>query len=177
MDLLSNDMAGMFQSTMFSDCAIEVQNSQIKVHKCILASRSEVFKSLLTDDGCKFSPNGIEMNGFRLEVVNEMVNYLYTGKSPNMDEMALELFEIGHKYELEQLKSMAEESLLYSLSIENVLDYLECSLLYSSKVLEEFCLRFIHLNAENLINTVKWRAVVNNNPLLIAKLYSIGITD
>uniref|UniRef100_A0A0K0F516 Speckle-type POZ protein (inferred by orthology to a human protein) n=1 Tax=Strongyloides venezuelensis TaxID=75913 RepID=A0A0K0F516_STRVS len=146
MNLLSNDMADMLQSTMFSDCAINVRDSQIKVHKCVIASRSKVFKSLLTEGGCKFAPNVIEMNSFRLEVVEEMVNYLYTGKSPNMDEMALELFEIGHKYELEQLKSMAEESLLYNLSIRNVCDYLTHSRLYSSKVLEEFCLRFIHLN-------------------------------
>uniref|UniRef100_A0A0K0F515 Speckle-type POZ protein (inferred by orthology to a human protein) n=1 Tax=Strongyloides venezuelensis TaxID=75913 RepID=A0A0K0F515_STRVS len=174
MDLLSNDMAGMLQSAIFSDCTIEVQDSQIKVHKCVIASRSKVFKSLLTDGECKFGPNVIEINGFRLEVVKEMVNYLYTGKSPNMDEMALELFEIGHKYELEQLKSMAEKNLVYSLSIENVCDYLERTLLYSSEILSEWYLRFVYFNLENIVNKEEWKVIANKYPSLNAKLLSIG---
>uniref|UniRef100_A0A0N5C1Y6 BTB domain-containing protein n=1 Tax=Strongyloides papillosus TaxID=174720 RepID=A0A0N5C1Y6_STREA len=114
----------MLQLPMFSDCVIEVQGLQIKVHKCTLAGRSEVFKSLLTEEGCKSSPNIIKINDFRPEVAKEMVNYLYTGKPPNMNKMTLEIFDIGRKYGLEQLKSMAEDILFRSLSIENVYYYL-----------------------------------------------------
>uniref|UniRef100_A0A0N5BT33 Speckle-type POZ protein (inferred by orthology to a human protein) n=1 Tax=Strongyloides papillosus TaxID=174720 RepID=A0A0N5BT33_STREA len=175
LNLLMNDIAGMLESSKFSDCVIKVGNSKINVHKCILVSRSQVFDSMLTDKQSESNPNIIEINGFRLEVVKEMINYLYSGKSPNIDKMACEMLEIGEKYNLKRLKLMAEESLLYSMSVENVCDYLACSELYSGEILKGFCMRFIYLNAENVVNTEKWKKVVIDHPLLIANIFNIAV--
>uniref|UniRef100_A0A0N5BT34 Speckle-type POZ protein (inferred by orthology to a human protein) n=1 Tax=Strongyloides papillosus TaxID=174720 RepID=A0A0N5BT34_STREA len=175
LNILLNDIADMLESQMFSDCVIKVGNSKMNVHKCILASRSEVFGSILADQQYESCSGIIEINGFRLEVVKEMINYLYTGMSPNMDNMACEMLEIGEKYRLERLKLMAEESLLYSLSIENACDYLACSELYSGEILKGFCMRFIYLNAENVVNTEKWKKVVSDHPLLVAKIFNVAV--
>uniref|UniRef100_A0A0N5BT35 BTB domain-containing protein n=1 Tax=Strongyloides papillosus TaxID=174720 RepID=A0A0N5BT35_STREA len=175
MNVLLDDVAGMLESPKFSDCIIKVGKSKINVHKCILASRSKVFDSILADKQYESSSSIIEINGLRPEIVKEMVNYLYTGKSPNMNEVACEMLEIGEKYGLELLKLMAQESLVHSLSIENACNYLVCSELYSGEILKDWCLRFIYLNAENIINSEEWKEIVSNYPLLVAKLFNIAV--
>uniref|UniRef100_A0A0N5BD92 MATH domain-containing protein n=1 Tax=Strongyloides papillosus TaxID=174720 RepID=A0A0N5BD92_STREA len=141
----------------------------------LLLYHQKFFHSILAEKQYELIPNIIEINGFSPDVVEEMTNYLYTGKSPNMDEIACEMLEIGEKYGLERLKLMAEESLLYNLSTENACNYLICSELYSGEILKEWCLRFIYLNAENIVNTEEWKEVVSNYPLLIAKLFNIAV--
>uniref|UniRef100_A0A0N5BT32 Speckle-type POZ protein (inferred by orthology to a human protein) n=1 Tax=Strongyloides papillosus TaxID=174720 RepID=A0A0N5BT32_STREA len=173
--LLSDDIAGLLESSKFSGCVIKVGNSKINVHKCILASRSQVFDSILTRKQCESNPYIIEIDCFRFDVVYEMIYYLYTGKSPNMDEMACKMLEIGEICKLKQLKLMAEESLIHSLSIENACNYLVCSELYSSEILKDWCLRFIYLNAENIVNKEEWKKVVSDYPLLIAKIFNIAV--
>uniref|UniRef100_A0A0N5BPA0 Speckle-type POZ protein (inferred by orthology to a human protein) n=1 Tax=Strongyloides papillosus TaxID=174720 RepID=A0A0N5BPA0_STREA len=175
LNVLLNDIADMLGSSELSDCVIKVGDSEIKVHKFVLASRSEVFSLILTNEDYKSNPNVIKINDFRLEVVKEMITYLYTGKSPNMDKMACEMLEIGEEYKLGQLKLMAEESLLHSLSIKNVCYYLVCSEVYSGGILQEWCLRFIYLHAKEIIDTKGWGKVVNAYPLLAAKLLSIAV--
>uniref|UniRef100_A0A0N5B2C3 Speckle-type POZ protein (inferred by orthology to a human protein) n=1 Tax=Strongyloides papillosus TaxID=174720 RepID=A0A0N5B2C3_STREA len=176
-NVLLNDIAGMCESPKFSDCIINAEGCQFNVHRCILASRSEVFDSMLSDKQYEPIPTIIEINGFSSEVVDEMVRYLYTGTSPNMDEddMAYEMLEIAEKYNLKRLKFMAEESLLYNLSIEDACRCLVHSELHSSGFLKEWCLRFIYLNAENIVNTEEWKEVVNNHPSLVARLFNIAV--
>uniref|UniRef100_A0A0K0FGE9 Speckle-type POZ protein (inferred by orthology to a human protein) n=1 Tax=Strongyloides venezuelensis TaxID=75913 RepID=A0A0K0FGE9_STRVS len=108
-DLLLRDVASMFGSKKFSDCVIKVRDLEINAHKFILASSDKVVYDIL---------------------------FVYR-KSPNMDKMALEMLKIGEKYNLKGLKMMAEECLLYSLSIENACNYLLWSEFYSGQILKE----------------------------------------
>uniref|UniRef100_A0A0N5C1Y8 BTB domain-containing protein n=1 Tax=Strongyloides papillosus TaxID=174720 RepID=A0A0N5C1Y8_STREA len=170
-----NDIAIMLESRMFTDCVLKVGYSKINVHKNILASRSKVFNSMLAGKHYKYNPYIIKINGFRPKVVKEMVIFMYTGKSPNIKMLAREMLEIGEKYKLQRLKVMAEESLLHNLSIENACEYLILSELHSAEILKEWCLQFICLNAEKVFNTEKWKVVLNDHPLLVAKLFNIAV--
>uniref|UniRef100_A0A0N5C1Y9 BTB domain-containing protein n=1 Tax=Strongyloides papillosus TaxID=174720 RepID=A0A0N5C1Y9_STREA len=168
-------MTFLLNSPQSADCVIKVRATEIKVHKNILASRSKVFDSILMNEQCESNSNIIEINGFPLKVVKEMINYLYSGKSPNMDKMAFLMLKIAEKYKLKQLKLMAEKSLIHSLSIGNACDHLLFSERHSCKILKEWCLRFIYLNAEKVFNTEKWKVVLNDHPLLVAELFNIAV--
>uniref|UniRef100_A0A0K0F4X3 BTB domain-containing protein n=1 Tax=Strongyloides venezuelensis TaxID=75913 RepID=A0A0K0F4X3_STRVS len=85
---LTNELSRMLESTNFSDCVIEVKDSEINVHKCILVERSEVFNSILRGKQNEYPPSIIEINDFSPKAVKEMINYLYTGKLPKMDDIA-----------------------------------------------------------------------------------------
>uniref|UniRef100_A0A0N5BLA5 BTB domain-containing protein n=1 Tax=Strongyloides papillosus TaxID=174720 RepID=A0A0N5BLA5_STREA len=123
LDVLLDDKTGMLDSPNSSDCVIRVKKIKINVHKYILAGKSEVFNSILTEKQCESNPSIITIYGFSPKVVKEMIEYLYTGKSPNMDNMACPMLKIAEKYKLKQLKLMAEKSLIHSLSIGNACDY------------------------------------------------------
>uniref|UniRef100_A0A0N5B4K8 BTB domain-containing protein n=1 Tax=Strongyloides papillosus TaxID=174720 RepID=A0A0N5B4K8_STREA len=173
LNIFLNDMSRMVDSSEYYDCIIKVGNHELNVHKCILDARSEVFRSALKRKRVEPESNIVEMNDFRLGVVKDMVNYLYTGKSPRIDEIATEMLEIAEKYKLEGLKMIATESLLRSLNVENVCEYLEKSELYSAEVLKEFCVRYIYLNAEEVVKYEKWRKIVNFYPLLLEKIFNV----
>jgi hypothetical protein len=48
---LNASMGKLLESGMLSDCVIRVGNASIPVHKCILAQRSHVFRTMLAEEG------------------------------------------------------------------------------------------------------------------------------
>uniref|UniRef100_A0A0N5B4K6 BTB domain-containing protein n=1 Tax=Strongyloides papillosus TaxID=174720 RepID=A0A0N5B4K6_STREA len=175
LNMFLNDMSRMVDSSEYYDCIIKVGDHEINVHKCILDARSEVFRSTLKRKRVEPESNIIEVNDFRLGVVKDMVNFLYTGKSPRIDEIATEMLEIAEKYKLEGLKIVATESLLNSLNVENVCEYLEKSEICSAEILKEFCLRYIYLNADKIIKSEKWSRIVNLYPLLLDRIFKLAV--
>uniref|UniRef100_A0A0K0F522 Speckle-type POZ protein (inferred by orthology to a human protein) n=1 Tax=Strongyloides venezuelensis TaxID=75913 RepID=A0A0K0F522_STRVS len=171
LNTLLNDFSNLFESSKFSDCIIKVGDSEIDAHRCILSDRSEVFDLILTEKKNECASNIIEIYDFSPEVVKEMIKYLYTGKLPNTDEMACEMLAIGDKYKLKELKLAAEESLIRSLNIENVCDYIVKSDLYSAETLKEWCLRFISLNHKILAKSEEWKKVIIEHPVLADKFF------
>uniref|UniRef100_A0A0N5C733 BTB domain-containing protein n=1 Tax=Strongyloides papillosus TaxID=174720 RepID=A0A0N5C733_STREA len=165
--------SGMLDSSEFYDYIIKVGESEIRVHKCILASRSEVLREMLKNKSTKHESDVIEINDFPLEVVKEMINYLYTGTSPRIDELTFEMFEIAEKYKFKELKLIATESLFKSLNVENVCEYLEKGEIYSAEILKEFCIRYIYLNAEDVVKSEKWSRIVNSYPLLVDRIFKV----
>uniref|UniRef100_A0A0N5B2L1 BTB domain-containing protein n=1 Tax=Strongyloides papillosus TaxID=174720 RepID=A0A0N5B2L1_STREA len=170
-----DDMSRMLNSSRYCDCIIKVENHKINVHKCILDARSEVFRSMLKYKLAGPEASIIEMSEFRLEVVKEMVNYIYTGKSPRVDEMAIEMLEIAEKYKLEGLKLIATESLLNSLNVQNVCEYLEKGEIYSAEILKEFAIRYIYLNGKEVLNSESWSRIATLYPLLLARIFNVAV--
>uniref|UniRef100_A0A0K0F324 Speckle-type POZ protein (inferred by orthology to a human protein) n=1 Tax=Strongyloides venezuelensis TaxID=75913 RepID=A0A0K0F324_STRVS len=171
LSMLFCDLNNLFVSPKFSDCIIKVGDSEIDVHRCILASRSEAFDLILKEKENECASNIIEIYDFSLEVVKEMIKYLYTGELPNTDEMACEMLAIGDKYKLEELKLAAEESLIRSLNKKNVCDYIVKSEDHSAENLKEWCLRFIGLNPNILAKSEEWKKVIIEHPALADKFF------
>uniref|UniRef100_A0A0N5BC93 Speckle-type POZ protein (inferred by orthology to a human protein) n=1 Tax=Strongyloides papillosus TaxID=174720 RepID=A0A0N5BC93_STREA len=176
LNMLLNDISRMLDSSGYYDCIIKVKNHEIKVHKCILDARSEVFRSMLKYKLADPQSSTIEMNDYSLEVVKEMVNYIYTGKSPRIDKLAIEMLEVAEKYKLVGLKMIATESLLNSLNVQNVCEYLEVSETYSAEILKEFCIRYIYLNADEVIESKNWSKIVNLYSYLVARILNVAVS-
>uniref|UniRef100_A0A0N5CA68 BTB domain-containing protein n=1 Tax=Strongyloides papillosus TaxID=174720 RepID=A0A0N5CA68_STREA len=170
-----NGISRMLDSSEYYDCIIKVEGSEINVHKCIIATGSEVLRSTLKNKSSEHESNVIEINDFSLEVVKEMVNYLYTGRSPRVDEMAAEMLEIAEKYKLEGLKFITTESLFKSLNVKNACYYLEKSELCSAEILKEFCIRYIYLNADEVVKSENWKRIFNLYPLLVARIFNVAV--
>uniref|UniRef100_A0A0N5BGN5 BTB domain-containing protein n=1 Tax=Strongyloides papillosus TaxID=174720 RepID=A0A0N5BGN5_STREA len=137
------------------------------------SAKSEVFDHILTGKQHEPTPNVIEIDKFSPKAVKEMIKYLYTGNLPEMDEMACEMLAIGDEYILNPLKSKAEESLIDSLTKDNICDYLVKSEAHSAEILQKWCLRFIYLNPEITVNSSEWEKVADVHPLLVGKLFMI----
>uniref|UniRef100_A0A0N5BS25 BTB domain-containing protein n=1 Tax=Strongyloides papillosus TaxID=174720 RepID=A0A0N5BS25_STREA len=161
----------MFDSSLFTDYTIKVKDKEIKVHKAVLAARSPVFCKLFKNTFEKSRTNFIEIKDFRVEVVREMLRYIYTDEVSDIQNMANEIFEIANKYELQKLKSIAEKCLCSDLNIENVCERFLLSEAYSSVELKEMVQKFIIDNVENIIKTKKWDRLIKSHPSLLEGLF------
>uniref|UniRef100_A0A0K0E7L8 BTB domain-containing protein n=1 Tax=Strongyloides stercoralis TaxID=6248 RepID=A0A0K0E7L8_STRER len=168
---LTEDISNMLESSQFSDCIIRVDDIDINAHKVILASRSPVFQAMFNHEVRESQSNIVEIKDFHIDVVREMLKYIYTDFSPNLEKMAGEILAIAEKYNLDRLKIMAEQSLCNSLSVENVCEYFVIGEMYSAEALKTNCLEFINMNAVDVMNNENWNDFVINHPLLLERLY------
>lgn len=70
----------MLRDPTFADVVFILEKGafEIRAHKCIIASRCEVFKSMLTSSMKESRENRIEIPDTKYEVFNSLLEYLYT---------------------------------------------------------------------------------------------------
>ena len=64
------------------------------------------------------------------DVVAEMLLYIYTGNTPNLNKLAGDLLGAAEQYQLELLKNICEDKLCSSLEISNSVNHLILGDLY-----------------------------------------------
>ena len=64
------------------------------------------------------------------DVVAEMLLYIYTGNTPNLNKLAGDLLGAAEQYQLEMLKNICEDKLCSSLEISNSVNHLILGDLY-----------------------------------------------
>uniref|UniRef100_A0A0N5B405 BTB domain-containing protein n=1 Tax=Strongyloides papillosus TaxID=174720 RepID=A0A0N5B405_STREA len=136
----------------------------------MLACRSDVFYAMFSNKCRESQSHLIEMKDFPLEVVKEMITYIYTDTSPNLEVMTSEILAIAEKYNLGGLKVMAEDCLCNDLDMENVCEYLEIGEIYNADSLKEKCMDFICMNISGIVNTKSWNSLVIKYPLLLNEI-------
>uniref|UniRef100_A0A0N5CEC7 Speckle-type POZ protein-like (inferred by orthology to a human protein) n=1 Tax=Strongyloides papillosus TaxID=174720 RepID=A0A0N5CEC7_STREA len=165
------DYSNFFNSQLFSDCSIIVGETKIKVHRGILAARSPVFYNIFNSKPESSQTNIIEIKNFRVEVVREMLRYIYTDDVSDLENVANELVAIAVEYGLDRLKAFAVKYLCGDLTIENVCGRFILSEKFSCEELKEYCQKFIIGNSEDLKKTNSWRELVKNHPFLVESLF------
>uniref|UniRef100_A0A0N5CAB1 Speckle-type POZ protein-like (inferred by orthology to a human protein) n=1 Tax=Strongyloides papillosus TaxID=174720 RepID=A0A0N5CAB1_STREA len=178
---LLSDYGNLFGSPLFYDCVIKVEDTEIQVQKAVLAARSPTFHDIYSSASEESQTNIIEIKDFNVEVVREMLKYIYTDEVSDIHNMADQMFEIANKYGLDRLKAIAEQSMCSSLSIENVLERFALSDKYPTEWLKECCEEIILKNMECLSKTKDWKKYIRSNPSLLGRLlfksHSINSTE
>uniref|UniRef100_A0A0N5B3Y0 BTB domain-containing protein n=1 Tax=Strongyloides papillosus TaxID=174720 RepID=A0A0N5B3Y0_STREA len=168
---LSLNYGNMFNSSLFTDSTIKVGSTQIKVHKAVLAARSSSFHDIFNCNLRESRADVIEIEDFRVEVVKEMLRYIYTDEVSDIRNMASELFVIAVKYKLDRLKAISEHYMCNTLTFENVFERFSLSETYSTETLKESCKEFILENAGWLTKTEEWREFLLTYPFLVESLF------
>uniref|UniRef100_A0A0N5B281 Speckle-type POZ protein (inferred by orthology to a human protein) n=1 Tax=Strongyloides papillosus TaxID=174720 RepID=A0A0N5B281_STREA len=168
---LSLDYGNMFESSLFYDCVIKVEDTEIKVHKAVLATRSPAFYDIFNSTSDQSQTNIIEIRDFNIEVVRKMLNYIYKDEISDIQDMANEMFEIANKYELDRLKAISEQFMCNSLTNDNVLERFALSDKCPTERLKECCEEFILKNLEYLTKTKEWEKFVFARPFLLESLF------
>ena len=93
---------------------------------------------------------GVDVQDVNPKVVNEMLNFIYTGiRITNEDvlkEKAAELLGAANRYQLELLKSICDDKLCSSLNISNSIDYLIFGDMYKASKLRRIALWMVTSN-------------------------------
>ncbi|CAG0901627.1 unnamed protein product [Darwinula stevensoni] len=168
---LADDLGMLFESQRFSDVTLAAAEKEFVAHKAILAARSPVFAAMFEHEMEERKAGRVEIADVEPEVLQEMLRFVYTGKSPNLDKLADELLAAADKYALERLKIMCEEALSQSLSIENAADVLILADLHSADQLKSQAIEFINTHATDVMETKGWKSMIGRHPHLIAEAF------
>lgn len=141
---LSADLSSIFENQDFSDVIISAKGKEFHAHKAILAARSPMFKGMFSHDMRESKQNRVEVTDIEPDVLEEMLRFIYTGKSPNLDKMAEDLISAANKYQLDRLKVMCEEALCSDLSIESAAHVLMLADMYNANQLKAYTIEYIN---------------------------------
>lgn len=105
----SEDLSRLFDNSS-ADCTLNVGGIPIKAHNNILAAVSPVFEAMFRQEGTTESvSNVVNITDIEYNIMNELVRYIYTGESPNLQTMAVELLVAADKYSMMDLKVECEQ--------------------------------------------------------------------
>ena len=133
----------LLSSEEFSDVTLVVGMTEVKAHKLVLSTRSPVFKTMFQVDMKEKLTNRVKIEDVELPALQEMLTFMYTGKSPNLKSMTSELLFPADKYQLDRLKLMCEEELCSKLNLTNASQTLELPDRHNATQLIEYCRDFI----------------------------------
>ena len=148
----SNDLVmKMLNDGIYSDVALIVGDKTFKAHKYILSLQSDVFKAMFSYNMAENDSCMVKIDDFDAQVIENMLQYIYTCTTPNLPKLALELFKVAHKYEIHGLKFKCEEYLIFNLNRQNVIDILELARIYDLKSVKNVATSFVHSHEADMV--------------------------
>ncbi|XP_059104721.1 speckle-type POZ protein-like [Peromyscus eremicus] len=168
---LADELGELWENSQFTDCSLVVAGQEFRAHKAILAARSPVFRAMFQHDMEESRKNRVEIPDLEPQVFKAMMGFIYTGKAPDLDNMADAVLAAADKYGLERLKVMCEDALCRDLSVENAAHTLFLADLHSSGQLKTQALDFITAHASEVSETSGWKKMVGSYPHLVAEAY------
>ncbi|CAD5212392.1 unnamed protein product [Bursaphelenchus okinawaensis] len=170
-DDVGKDFEALFKNPQFSDfkikCKYDGKVKVLNVHKAILVARSQFFKAMLSEHTKESKDNEVIFDDIDHSVLLELVRFIYTGKAPKVDSMALELMGLADRFQVLVLKRMAEKSLLKKLNVSNVCEVLVVADVYNSEHVKQEALNYIGANASEVVKTDGWQAMLKDHSQLL----------
>lgn len=100
------DFKTLWESKKFADFTFIVVENEIPVHKCVLATRSQVFAKMFVHEKIKTS-NKLEITDCSAGVVEDFLRCLYTGEIRN-EKNALEMYALAAKFKVDDIREVCE---------------------------------------------------------------------
>ncbi|XP_048534043.1 BTB/POZ and MATH domain-containing protein 1-like [Triticum urartu] len=176
---LSKDLANLLDSGLIlskADLTIKIGwFKRFKVHACVLAARSPVFRAQLCGAMMESRESSIRIEDVDAKVFEILLHYVYNDRLPeSMDEtteettnMAQHLLIAADRYAMERLKLMCESRLSKALDINTVGFTLDLAEQYHCQQLKDCCLRYMTRNSKRLqeiINSEGFAQLKRNHP-------------
>ncbi|XP_023309084.2 protein roadkill-like [Lucilia cuprina] len=168
---LNKDLGMLFQNGKLTDFILVADGKEFHVHKAILAARSEVFAVMFEHEMQENKLNRVEITDIDAEVMQEMLQFIYTGVVTKLYQMAKFLFVAADKYALDGLKEMCEKKLCEQLSVEVAVDTLILADRHSAFELKEKAIKFINENSIEVVKTEDWKNMQKTHAYLIVEAY------
>eukprot|EP01114_Cavostelium_apophysatum_P018882 TRINITY_DN5935_c0_g1_i4.p1 TRINITY_DN5935_c0_g1~~TRINITY_DN5935_c0_g1_i4.p1 ORF type:complete len:1235 (+),score=382.61 TRINITY_DN5935_c0_g1_i4:315-4019(+) len=141
-------------SEYLTDVHLLVENSVIKAHKIILASRSDFFKYMLTS-GMKESfgeTSTVAIEDVRGSTMKRILSIIYTGEFPKMAAQELaDVFVAADRLFLTDIKETCEECLIDHVEDETAVSLLEAADLLQATSLRKACVSYIVSNLRSVL--------------------------
>ncbi|KAF6139046.1 hypothetical protein GIB67_010772 [Kingdonia uniflora] len=160
----------LFNEGYRTDVVITTDHGNIiRAHASILGMASPVMKSMLKKSKNHGRRRTISIRGVSYEAVRTFTRFLYSScyKQEEMNELVLHLMVLSHVFVVPSLKRECERQVENGmLTIENVIDIFQVSLLCDAPRLSLFCHRLIVKSFMAVSVTEGWRVMRQSHPML-----------
>ena len=170
-ELLFSDVSLLFD-TRFTDFVFTVDNKDFKVHKVLLAAKSDVFCAMFTTESmCEYNDNRAIITDISAQVFEALIQYMYTGKiGKSLINIVHDLLIAADKYNVKGLKKLCEGTIIDGLNIDNcintLLNYELFSLIIKKKAIEK-----IINNFNLIIKKEGWTKLMNEKQSLVSEIH------
>ena len=96
-------MADFVLNFQVSCSVVPSSEHEIPANRVLLATRSEVFRAMFAHSTLEASSGRIEITDVDAVVFEQLLAYIYTGFSPNVDALAEELLIAANKVSLQEV--------------------------------------------------------------------------
>lgn len=144
----------------FTDVVLVFGNRELKAHKAMLAGHSSVFAAMFNSDMKECAENRVEIDDIDYEVVEQMLQFIYTDRAPKLKVMADRLLGAADKYDLERLKILCEQALCEQLSVDNAVHLLALANRHSADLLASHATEIVSNNIGEVMRTQDWHDMV-----------------
>lgn len=142
-EIFINAFAARFQelwkSNEYSDFTITAGSldnlKKFKVHKCVLGTQSSILAAVFNNKMKESIESDMVIKDFSVECVEDFLYFLYSGELRD-EKNAMELFAIASKYDVGQLKTIAENIVLNNIDCLNAIEVFGLGHLHESEKLQ-----------------------------------------
>ncbi|KAI3965154.1 hypothetical protein MKW92_029338 [Papaver armeniacum] len=174
-------LATAFAEEIHSDIQVKPGDGpSVPAHKFLLATRSEVFKHMLSSDTCKSAQiDSVCLPEFNHEELQTFLELLYCGN------LAKEKFEMhyyslalaSHKYAIPHLEKFCEKHVLKLIDSSNALKVLEISEICANETLRDAALKMIIDHKKEIICAPSFEEFAIKNPHLVVHITRYSCTQ
>uniref|UniRef100_A0A914RLH2 BTB domain-containing protein n=1 Tax=Parascaris equorum TaxID=6256 RepID=A0A914RLH2_PAREQ len=153
---IARDLEVIYKEGRLTDFTVIAGGREMPAHQVVLSARSPVFAAML-------EPHTEEFKNKR--VMQELLLYMYSGRSPNLSNMALDLLAAADReIDVEVLRS--------GLAVESACRYLVFADMHNARELKADAIKFIAQNSASVITTDGWAEMVKQQPSLVTEVVS-----
>jgi len=162
----------IFKDKLLSDFSVVCNGKSFPCHKVFLAARSSVFKAMIESEMKESKEAVVQLENFTDTVIENFVKYFYTSQVDEeiMKENAVSFLDLGEKYDMGELKEVAEQNMIANLNKENMLNFFLAGELYKGEKIKAAAKTFLKQNMKSLMEQEGWKEALKERDLVFELL-------
>ncbi|XP_047079138.1 BTB/POZ and MATH domain-containing protein 1-like [Lolium rigidum] len=162
--VLGKDLSNLLENGLDADLTVRIGwFKSFKVHGCVLAARSPVFRALLCGSMVESKQTSIRVNDVDARVFEVLLYYMYNDSLPEFMEetteedisMTQHLLVTADRYAMERLKLICQDKLRKTLEAKTLGFILNLAEEFHCQQLKNYCLNYIARDTERIRATIK----------------------
>ena len=166
---LSEDFGNLFLDPQNSDVVLLCQGEEIRAHRVILCARSPVLRAMLQNDMPENVRGEIKNDDCDIDVLKEMIRYMYSAKVDREFIKFKELLILANKCQVEELIKYCGSKLAVSLTKENALELGVFAETHNADDLMKDCVTFILDNIPDSLDW-NWKDQLKGSPKMMIEM-------
>ncbi|XP_008799863.2 BTB/POZ domain-containing protein At1g01640-like [Phoenix dactylifera] len=145
----------------------------IAAHRALLATKSEIFRTMLGSDVCKApAEDTISLSELSHDELKCLLEFLYAGCLPkgSADKHLYSMLVAADKYDIPFLRKVCEHQILDSMDSSNALDILEVSEVCSNRMLKDHAMNSVVRHVEDVVFSTRYDEFALKNARLCVEI-------